>query len=187
MLSEILTAGFGGQGILFLGDVLTRAALGEGKHVTYLPTYGVAMRGGTANCVVTIANQPVGSPLLDRPNVAIILNEPSLVKFQPMVRQGGLIIANSSMIDQDAFNRPDDLRIVWVPATEMARDVAGTERSTNMIVLGAFLAIEPVVKLESVESILRKFATGAKKVLLDKNLAAIRAGMDHAESSASKA
>lgn len=179
MLCEIVTAGFGGQGILFLGDLLTRSALREGKHVTYLPTYGVAMRGGTANCVVTISDQEIGSPLLDHPNVGIIMNEPSLLKFQPMIRTGGLIVGNSSIIDVTKFERGDDVQIVWVPATEMARDIVGAERSANMVVLGAFLRAEPIVQVESAEAILSEFATGAKKALLDKNLAALRAGLEY--------
>ena len=158
MLCEVITAGFGGQGILFTGDTLAQAAMDEGKHVTFLPTYGVAMRGGTANCVVCISDEEIGSPLLDRPHVAIIMNEPSLAKFQPMVRDGGLIVANESIIDRDAYQRGDEVRIVWIPATGMARDVAGTERSANMVALGAFLAAQPLVSVGSVEGVLRSVA-----------------------------
>ena len=182
MLCEIVTAGFGGQGILFQGDLLAQAALKEGKHVTYLPTYGVAMRGGTANCVVAISDEEVGSPLLDQPHVGIIMNEPSLVKFEVMVHDGGLIIANSSIIDQSVYNRDGEVRIVWVPATALAREIAGSERSANMVAVGAFLQVEPIVTIETIESVLREFAnTDAKRALIGKNLAAMRAGMECAK------
>jgi len=187
MLCEIVTAGFGGQGILFLGDTLAQAALTEGKHVTYLPTYGVAMRGGTANCVLTISDEEVGSPLLDQPHVAIIMNEPSLVKFQPMVRKGGLIIANATLINHEVFNRNGDVRIVWVPATRTAREVVENERSANMVALGAFLSVEPVVKVESVEAIIRDVAGAHKQALIEKNLAALEAGLEYAKAAATAA
>ena len=181
MLCEVLTAGFGGQGILFLGDLLTRSALREGRHVTYLPTYGVAMRGGTANCVVTVSDEAIGSPLLDEPDVAIILNEPSFVKFQPIVREGGLIVANSSIVNTALFDRDGEVRIVWIPATETARTVAGTERATNMAALGAFLGAEPLVTIESVETILREVVPEHRKEMVEKNLAVLRAGVNHAQ------
>ena len=179
MLCEIVAAGFGGQGILFMGDMLAEAGLREGLHVTFLPTYGVAMRGGTANCVVNISDEEIGSPVLDEPHAAIIMNKPSLVKFQPIVRHGGLIVVNSTLVDPDVFERSGDVRIVWVPATEIARDVAGIERSANMVALGAFLRSEPVVKVETVETIIREYAFVTKPHLIDKNLDALHAGLDH--------
>ncbi len=182
MLFEVVTAGFGGQGILFLGDLLARAALSEGKHVTYLPTYGVAMRGGTADCVVTISDEEIGSLLLDRPHAAIVMNQPSLIKFQPMVRQGGLIVANSSLIDPDTFDRASEVRIVWLPATETAREVAGTERAANMAALGAFLRAEPLVKVSSVEAILREVVPANRQEMIEKNLAVLQAGHDYVHS-----
>jgi len=180
MLFEIITAGFGGQGILFTGDLLAQAALSEGKHVTFLPTYGVAMRGGTANCLVKVSDEEIGSPLLEAPDAAIIMNEPSLKKFQPMLKKGGLIIANSSIVDPSAFNRDGEVRVVWVPATETAREVAQTERSANMVALGAFLAAEPLVDMASIESILRASADERKRALIEKNIAALEAGQQRA-------
>ena len=180
MLFEIITAGFGGQGILFTGDLLAQAALSEGKHVTFLPTYGVAMRGGTANCLVKVSDEEIGSPLLEAPDAAIIMNEPSLKKFQPMVKKGGLIIANSSIVDPSAFNRDGEVRVVWVPATETAREIAQTERSANMVALGAFLAVEPLVDIASVEAILRASADERKRALIEKNIAALEAGQQRA-------
>lgn len=184
MLFEVVMAGFGGQGILFLGDTVAEAALREGRHVTFLPTYGVAMRGGTANCVVTVSDQEIGSPLLTEPDAAILMNQPSLVRFQSVVRPGGLIIANSSLIESDAFERQEAIRILWVPATETATEIAGTERSANMVALGAFLAIEPVVAVETVEAIIREAAFVGKPQLIEKNLAALQAGVDFVRNTA---
>jgi len=176
---QLLSAGFGGQGILFIGSTLAEAVLREGKYVTFMSTYGVAMRGGTANCVVTIADEFIGSPLLDQPDAAIIMNEASLLKFQSIVRPGGTIVANSSMAGQDKYERGDEVRIVWVPATEMAQQVAGTERSANMVALGAFLSAEPVAEVSSVEAVIRNVEGAHKQALVEKNLAAIHAGFDH--------
>jgi len=178
MLFEFIAAGFGGQGILFAGDLLAQAALREGRHVTFLPTYGVAMRGGTANCVVKISDEDIGSPLLEEVHGAIIMNEPSLVKFQPLVRPGGIIVANTSLINPSVFNRDGDVRIVWVPATETARDVVGSEASANMVAVGAFLRAEPVVRLESIEGVLGEFTDPRKQAMAKKNVAALHAGAD---------
>ncbi|NIA12834.1 MAG: 2-oxoacid:ferredoxin oxidoreductase subunit gamma [Nitrospiraceae bacterium] len=178
MQCEIITAGFGGQGILFTGDLIAQAGLREGKHVTFLPTYGVAMRGGTANCLVKVSDEEIGSPLFNRPNAGIIMNEPSLVKFQSGVAQGGVIIANSTLIDHSIYERGDDVRIFWVPATQTARDVAGTERSANMVALGAFLAVEPIVEVATIEDILRDVSGEHKRALIEKNIAALEAGRD---------
>ena len=176
MLFEFTTAGFGGQGILYLGDVIADAALREGRNVTFLPTYGVAMRGGTANCVVTISDDEIGSAFLNQPHAAILMNQPSLVKFQSVIRPGGVIVANETIIDKTRFNR-DDVRIVWVPATEIARSQVGSERSANIVALGAFLKAEPIVKVETVENIFRE-AAGRKKDAAKLNLTALHAGID---------
>ena len=177
MLFEFTTAGFGGQGIMYLGDVLAEAALREGRNVTFFPTYGVAMRGGTANCIVTISDDEIGSPLLDKPNGAIIMNQPSLVKFQGAMHPGGIVVANSTIIDQTLFNR-SDVRIVWIPATAIARNDIGAERSANIVALGAFLKAEPIVKIETVEAIFRD-AAGSKKDAAKLNLTAFHAGIDY--------
>jgi 2-oxoglutarate ferredoxin oxidoreductase subunit gamma len=177
MLFEFTTAGFGGQGILYLGDVIAEAALREGRNVTFLPTYGVAMRGGTANCIVTISDDEIGSPLLNHPDAAVIMNQASLLKFQSAVRPGGVIVANETIIDKALFDR-DDLRIVWVPATEIARSQIGAERSANIVALGAFLKTEPIVNVHTIETIFRE-AAGRKKDAAKLNLTALHAGLDY--------
>jgi len=179
MLFEMICAGFGGQGILFLGDMLAEAAVRENLKTTFFPTYGVAMRGGTANCIVTISDEEIGSPLLDQPNGGLILNQPSLEKFQSLVRPGGLIVANSTLIDSAAFTRADDVRVVWIPATTMGREIVGTEKSANVIILGAFLRQEPVVKVETIDTIIRDYAFKSKPHLIEKNLMAFHAGLEY--------
>ncbi len=178
MLFECTMAGFGGQGIMYLGDLLAEAALREGRNVTFFPTYGVAMRGGTANCVVTIADEEIGSPLLDHPHAAILMNQPSLKKFQPTLRKDGVIVANASIIDQSVFTRDGEVRMVWIPCTEIARNSVGSEQSANIVALGAFLKEEPVVEVATIETIFKEGATGRKKAMVEKNLAALRAGLD---------
>jgi 2-oxoglutarate ferredoxin oxidoreductase subunit gamma len=182
MLFEITMAGFGGQGIMYLGDLLAEAALREGCYATFLPTYGVAMRGGTANCVVMISDEEIGSPILDHPHAAILMNQPSLIKFQSRIRAGGVLVANSSIIDHQIFTRADEVRIVWIPATEIARNVLGTERAANIVALGAFLKLEPIVRVETIEAIFREAASSSKKEMVEKNLAALQAGLDYVES-----
>ncbi len=176
MLFEVVMSGSGGQGILFMGNLLAQAALREGRHVTFLPTYGAAMRGGTANCVVKVAAEEVASPVMHRPHAAIVLNQQSLNKFGPAVRAGGFIIANSSAIDIAGFSRDDDVRIVPVPATDIAREVAKTDRAANMVMLAAFLSLEPLVQSASIETILSASSSLSPDVI-QRNVAAFRAGL----------
>ncbi len=182
MQHEWLMAGFGGQGILFLGDLLAQAGMMQGLQSSYMPTYGVAMRGGTANCVVRLSDESIGSPLFDEPTAAIIMNQQSFDKFQARIRPGGLIVANSSIIKEESFRRQDELRVVWTPATELARDAVGTERAANMTALGAFLAAEPLIRVEVIEEILNAEKNPSKRAMAEKNMKAMRAGMASASS-----
>jgi 2-oxoglutarate ferredoxin oxidoreductase subunit gamma len=172
---QILCAGFGGQGILFLGDMLAQMALRQGLHVTYLPTYGVAMRGGTANCAITLSEEEVGCPLIDQPQAAILMNQPSMDKFQPIVAPGGLIVANTSLVAPETFSREADLRIVWVAATELARQATGSDKAANMIVLGAFLGAQDTLHMSVAKQIFGE-AKGGKRRIIEQNLAALDAG-----------
>ncbi len=186
MQHEWLMAGFGGQGILFLGDILAQAAMRQGLHTTYMPTYGVAMRGGTANCVVRFSDSPIGSPLLEAPDAAIILNQQSFSKFLPLVQPGGLIIANSSMIEQSAVLTTSDIRIVWIPATRVSREAVGTEQSTNMVALGALLAKDDTIAAATIEEIFDEERNPAKLKLVKTNKVAIQAGMDYVRNESGK-
>ncbi len=175
MLFEIVMSGSGGQGILFMGNLLAQAALREGRHVTFMPTYGVAMRGGTANCIVKIAPEEIGSPVMESPHAAILMNQQSLEKFVPVVRPGGLVIANSSIIEPSVFQRPYEVRLTPVPANQIAREAARNDRSANIVALGAFLSLEPIVQQASVEAVLH--GGSASKEAVQKNIAAFRAGL----------
>lgn len=177
MNHEWLMAGFGGQGILFLGNLLAQAAMRQGLQTSYMPTYGVAMRGGTANCVVRLSDKPIGSPLFEEPDAAIILNQQSFNKFLPSMRSGSLIIANSSMVEAADVTIRKDIHVLYVPATELARDAAGTERATNMIALGAFLAAENTLQENTIEEIMNEERNPAKQKLVQTNKTAIKAGI----------
>ncbi|MCK5860855.1 MAG: 2-oxoacid:acceptor oxidoreductase family protein [Candidatus Hydrogenedentes bacterium] len=181
MRTELLLAGFGGQGVLFVGDLVTRSAMAQGLHTTYMPTYGVAMRGGTANCVVIMSDEPIGSPVMDEPDAAVILNQQSFDKFQPSLKKGGLIVTNSTLVSKDTFTRSDTLRLVMVDATKIARKITGREQAANMAALGAYLAVGGILSYDVVDATLRANLHPSKQALLEPNLETIRAGMEAAK------
>lgn len=176
---EIVMSGFGGQGIMYMGDLLAQAAVEEGLNATFFPTYGAAMRGGTANGIVIVSDREIGSPLLRRPDAAILMNQPSLDRFEPMIKEDGIAICNVSMIDAGSTTRNGELKSVWIPATQLSRETAGNERSANIVAFGAFLKVEPIVRIDTIEAIFRNLPA-RKKTMIEKNLAALRAGLDFA-------
>ncbi|NLL94518.1 MAG: 2-oxoacid:ferredoxin oxidoreductase subunit gamma, partial [Thermoplasmatales archaeon] len=131
--TDILLAGFGGQGVLFAGKVIAYAGLMEGKEISWLPSYGPEMRGGTANCSVCISDRPIGSPLVVNPDVLVAMNLPSLEKFEKDVVPGGLIIVDSSLIDRKVGR--DDVRVVYLPASKLAEE-NGLRGAANMVIVG---------------------------------------------------
>ena len=173
--TELVIAGFGGQGILFLGEVLAHAAVIEGKNVTWMPAYGPEQRGGTATCTVVIADEPIGSPVVSDPPVVIIMNRPSMDKFESRVRGEGLLIVNSSMVDRTAER--SDVRVVMVDAVREATAL-GDARVANMVLLGAFLATTPVVSLEAVQRALRDLIPPSRAQMVALNLSAIARGAE---------
>jgi 2-oxoglutarate ferredoxin oxidoreductase subunit gamma len=179
MLEQIIISGFGGQGALFAGQLLTYAGLEEGRHVAWLPSYGPEMRGGTARCTVTISDEPIGSPITDTPSAVIALNPPSLEMFEPRVLPGGLLIVNSSIATEEV--KRDDLTSIRIPATDMARDEIGDERMTNMILLGALVRGTSVVSLDSVLTALKKNLPERRHHLLKPNSEALHKGWELAE------
>ncbi len=170
---ELIIAGFGGQGILFLGEILTKAAVLEGKQATWMPSYGPEQRGGTATCTVVISDNPIGSPVVADPDVAIVLNRPSMEKFEPRVRPGGLLIVNRSMVDR-AVTRTD-IRVIEVDAVEEATAL-GRSQIANMVLLGALLAGRPVVAFESVAQALALHFPPDKHQLVELNVSAVARG-----------
>ncbi|NLW17622.1 MAG: 2-oxoacid:ferredoxin oxidoreductase subunit gamma [Firmicutes bacterium] len=147
MTHEIILAGFGGQGVMLMGQMLAYAGMTEGKNVSWLPSYGPEMRGGTANCTVVVSDKPVGSPLITRPGILVAMNLPSLDKFEDNVKPGGLLVYNSSLISRPP--KRDDIEVLAVPANEIANEL-GNDRIANMVVLGALLGKKPIVENESI-------------------------------------
>jgi len=134
---EVIIAGFGGQGIILAGKLLAQTAMKRGLEVTYMPSYGAEVRGGTANCMVIIADEPIASPLVDRPDSLIVMNKASLNKFTPRLKNGGLLVMNSSLIDTKP-KLDDSIEIIAVPADEIAVEL-GEKRAANMVAIGAYL------------------------------------------------
>ena len=155
---EVIIAGFGGQGIILAGKLLAQTAMKSGKEVTYMPSYGAEVRGGTSNCMVVIADEPIASPLVSQPNSAIIMNKASLNKFAPRVKSGGLLVMNSSLIDNEP-DLADTIEILAVPADELAVEL-GNPKAANMVVLGAYLQkrrlFGPDAAAESLPDVLAK-------------------------------
>lgn len=173
MLEQNLFAGFGGQGMLLMGQILAEAGMNEGKNVSWLPSYGPEMRGGTANCSVVISDRPIASPVITQASCVVAMNRPSLDKFEKTVKPGGTLIINSSLIDVKASR--DDIEVMYVPANELAEGL-GSPQVANMVILGAYLGKSKCVSVDSVlEAILKKL--GKRKAhLLDINKEAILAG-----------
>ena len=152
MYFDCIIAGFGGQGVMLMGNILAYAAMAEKKKVTYMPVYGVEMRGGTANCTVVISERDIGSPIIQSPISAIAMNLPSVEKFGPRVKKGGLLVVNASLIAEKDVDMKQ-ANILMVPTRELALEV-GNERLANMVILGAIVRKSEVVALESLKKAL---------------------------------
>jgi len=174
MQSDVVMAGFGGQGILLIGKMLAYAGMHEGKEVSWLPSYGPEMRGGTCNCTVVISDTPVGSPVIRSPRAVLAMNLPSLEKFEPDIRSGGLLLINSSLIDRGTER--DDLTVIEVPANEMATEL-GNPRGANMVALGAYLGATDAVSLEEIEKVIRE-TFAAKPAVIEVNIEALHKGYE---------
>lgn len=165
MYNEIIMAGFGGQGVLLIGKLLAYAGMKQGKQVTWMPAYGPEMRGGTCNCTVVLSDRPVGSPLSQRPHGLIVLNLPSLDKFEQTVRPGGTIVVNTTLINR--LPERNDVTVVPVPANEIAIE-AGSAKAANMVALGAFLGATGLVSEEEIKGVLAEtFASRPKLIPLN--------------------
>jgi len=173
MRAEIIIAGFGGQGVLFAGQLLAYAALAEGRHVTWIPSYGPEMRGGTANCAVVVSDEEIGSPFVPRPTGAIVMNPPSLQRYAPLVQPGGALVTDSAMAPGSISRH--DICSVDVPAQQIAADL-GFPQIANMVLLGALVAATGVVALESVEGALVEHTSARRREALPANIQALRRG-----------
>lgn len=173
---NILFAGFGGQGVLFSGKVAAYAGLMDDKEVSWLPSYGPEMRGGTANCSVCISDEPIGSPLVTEPDVLVVMNGPSFEKYIDSVAPGGKVFADSSLVECMDAKKKNGKTIYCVPATKLSQD-EHLEGSANMILLGKMLAETGIVSKEAIEKALEKCIPARKKHLLEENLRAMELGV----------
>jgi 2-oxoglutarate ferredoxin oxidoreductase subunit gamma len=178
MTETIFIAGFGGQGVLLAGKLVCLAAMAEGKHVSHIPSYGAEMRGGTANCSVVVSDEEIASPLVPHPGVLIVLNTPSLAKFGPLVRPGGLVIWNRSLCTPPAERA--GVEYLGVAANELAEGV-GSYRAANMVALGALIARRPAVAgLAAVEAALEEAVSARHRELNEVNRKALKKGYEAA-------
>lgn len=175
MIEEVLFAGFGGQGILLAGQLVAKAAMDDGLFATWFPSYGPEMRGGTANCQVVYSNDEIGSPIPSQYDTAVVMNQPSYEKFQPMVKAGGMIVVNTSLIE---INNPrTDVEIVEVRCNELAQKVA-SDRSANVVVVGAYAAIKGHIKIATIEKVLQEVFARKGQEVVDSNIKALAAGTE---------
>ncbi len=178
MQKEIIIAGFGGQGVLFGGQVLAYAAMDSGKDVTWIPSYGPEMRGGTANCTVVIADHEIGSPLVKNPPLAVALNLPSFDKYESTLAAGGTLIVNQSMVDRGP--QRNDIHVIMVPCNTIAEEI-GDKKLMNMVAMGALLSALPEVTVKDIEKALEGHLPARHKHLLPKNYEALKRGYEHAQ------
>ncbi len=174
MYQDVIMAGFGGQGVMLIGNLLAYAGMEHGLNVTYIPVYGPEMRGGTANCTVVVSDDAIGSPIIRSPKSLIIMNRPSLDKFQPQLVDGGVLVLNASLIDTGLADA-SRVKVVAVPANEIA-DGLGNTRMANMVALGAYVAATGVLPLSVVEESLSHVIAKHYSHLIPKNAEALRAG-----------
>ena len=175
MTKQILIAGFGGQGILFSGKLLAYKALSEGKELSWLPSYGPEMRGGTASCSVTISDESVGSPIIDNPDVLIVMNLPSLDKYEKTVKKGGVIFVDSTLIERKVVR--DDVKVFYIPSTKIAQDM-GTPNLANIVLLGKVLKECPEIGMGGMEEALSNFVS-KRPEMYETNMKAVEAGYNY--------
>ena len=174
--TQILIAGFGGQGVLFAGKFLAYKGLLTDKHVSWLPSYGPEMGGGTANCSDNISDEPIGSPIISTPDCLVAMNLPSLKKYENEVVSGGIIIIDSSLISE--MPERDDVTVFAVPATKMAND-EGFSTLANMILMGKLIKESDAFSFEGTEDVLKKVVPPKKASLTEINLKALKTGYDY--------
>lgn len=173
MTEQVIIAGFGGQGVMSMGQMLAYAGMMEGKEVSWLPSYGPEMRGGTANCNVILSELPVASPIVTEATAVLALNKPSLEKFESYVEKDGLLLINSSLIENKS--KRNDIRTYYIPANDIAAEL-GNAKIANMVMLGAFLEITKIVSIDSVLEALKKVLGENKAKFIPINRSALESG-----------
>lgn len=175
MSKEILIAGFGGQGILFSGKFLAYEGLIDGKEVSWLPSYGPEMRGGTANCSIILSDNAIGSPIVSNPDILIAMNLPSLDKYETETKKGGQIFVDSSLIDRKVERT--DVETYYIPATKLASD-EGLTGLANMIMIGHMIKKSGIIPEENIEKAMQKVVPAAKQNMFDLNMKAVKLGFN---------
>ena len=175
MQAEIIISGFGGQGTLYAGQLMAYAAMDEGKHVTWIPSYGPEMRGGTANCTVVVSDDEIGSPTALHPAAVIAMNLPSLDKYEPMIKPGGYLIVNEDMVNRATVR--DDIHILMIPANKIAMEI-GNERSANMVLLGALEGNMHLLEEGALEGALEAHTAARLKKFIPMNIEALHRGAE---------
>jgi 2-oxoglutarate ferredoxin oxidoreductase subunit gamma len=175
MHHEIIISGFGGQGALFAGQLIAYAALAEGRHVTWIPSYGPAMRGGTASCTIVISDDQIGSPLVRCPSAVIVLNSPSFEKFEPLVKKDGNLFVNVSIINR--VSKRSDIRTVSVHANEIAAEL-GILQLANVVMIGALAITTGAVKVETLSSVIEGHLSARHRDKLEVNKQALQRGVE---------
>ncbi|MBN1335507.1 MAG: 2-oxoacid:acceptor oxidoreductase family protein [Deltaproteobacteria bacterium] len=181
MQYEVIIAGFGGQGVMLIGQLLANAAMLQGSKTVWMPSYGPEMRGGTANCTVVVSDEDIGSPVVPRPGAAIVMNLPSMDKFEPLVVPGGLLVVNASLVARKAERT--DLDVVYVECNRLAEEQVKSPRSANMIALGAYIGKTGAATPEIVKYAMAKKMVG-KERFLEANKAALDLGIRLAQGEA---
>ena len=174
MQYEIIISGFGGQGALFAGQLLAYAGLEEGKHVTWIPSYGPEMRGGTANCTIVVSDDEIGSPLVRQPSAAIVLNPPSFERYEPLVKPGGVLLSNASL--NTTISKRADIRVFDIRANDIATEM-GAPQLANVILLGALIGSLGVVRVETLDKVLDEHVSARHRDKIELNKQALRRGM----------
>ena len=177
MITKTIFAGFGGQGILMMGYVFAVAVMRDGKNVTYLPSYGAEVRGGTANCTVVVSDEEIASPVASSPDFTVVMNKPSMIKYEGMMKSGGFMIMNSNLIDS-APSR-EDIEVVKIPANDIASEL-GSARTINMIMLGAFAAKTKITTPDSLMNGLMEIVKGKKASIMELNRKGLDRGAEYA-------
>ena len=174
MENKVICAGFGGQGVMSMGQLLAYAGMIEDKHVSWLPSYGPEMRGGTANCGVTVSDEEIGSPIITNDaDIAIVMNLPSLIKFEKDVKPGGKIFVNSSLIEKKVERT--DIEVYYIDANKVAADI-GNIKAANLVMLGAVLKSTPIVDIESILEAFKKVFGPSKEKFIPQNREALIKG-----------
>ena len=176
MLIRTIFSGFGGQGVLSMGYTVANTAMLEGKYVTYLPSYGVEVRGGTANCTVVVSDEEIASPVASEPEFVVVMNQPSFFRFQSILQSGGLICVNSSIVDTSCAR--GDIEVVAVPTSELAEKL-GTIKVANMIMMGAFIKASNIISFDFLMKHMAEILGEGKAKLTKVNREALQLGFDY--------